>query len=322
MSDDTSDSATVALAELSDAVRRATTDVVWIQWRAIGGHAATRVRARSLIDPEALVLMSLMLAPAEPRLGELVSDWAILNAPLLSVQRIKNLMAEGPADAHGRVGAFARLVLAEAKDIRWRSLATAGRAGGALTRRTNKTRAREASLLDDAALWLRLRLGLGVGIKADTMAFLLGGSGTWATVRMVATATSYTPPAVRRAVDDLARAGLVLSRSRPHTPAEYSARGTPWAAALGLKGPLPPWRNWYARFTFATAFLTWAEKARTRNVSRYAFGAHAGDLLAQHASAFDQNETSTRSPNPKAPDRAERVEQAVQEFAERLVREA
>jgi hypothetical protein len=322
MSVDTSASATVPLAELSNALRQATTDVLWIQWRALGGQAATRVRARSLIDPEALVLMSLTLADAEPRLGDLVADWATLNAPLLSVQRIKNLTARSPIDVHARVGAFARLVLTEAKDVRWRSLATADLPGAGIIRRTNKMRAREASQLDAAALWLRLRLGLGVGIKADTMAFLLGSTGTWVSGRAIASATSYTLPAVRRAVEDLANAGLVLTRKRPQTPTEYSARGKPWAEALGLKGPLPAWRNWYERFTFVIAFLSWAEEARGRTVSRYAFGAHGRDLLAKHRSALEQDETNRTNPNVETPDWAAHVETSVRHFARRLVREA
>lgn len=321
MSADNSISATALLAELSNTLRQAATDVVWLQWRALGAQTATRGHARSLVDPEALVLMSLTLSEAEPRLRDVLADWVTLNASLLSVQRIKNLMAHHPDDVQARVGAFARLVLTEAKDVRWRSLAAEAVKGAAVTRRANKLRALKASFDDGAALWLRLRLGLSVGIKADTMAFLLASAGTWASGRAIAAATSYTLPAVRRALDDLSQAGLVLARKRPPTAAEYSVRGKPWADALGLDGSVPAWRNWGERFMFVAAFLAWAEKAEGRNVSRYAFGAIGRELLANHASAMEEEEESASRSNRDTSNSPAIVERAVRRFAQRLVRE-
>jgi hypothetical protein len=320
MSVDTSASAAVTLAKLSDALRRAATDVAWVQWRALGAHAATRVHARSLVDPEALVLISLALANEEPRLRDIVADWATLNSPLLSVQRLKNLTALSP-DVRGTVGAFARLVLTEGMDARWRSLVAAGAPGPGLTRRINKLRAREASQLDDAALWLRLRLGLGVGIKADATAFLLGTTGAWANVRTIAAATSYTVPAVRRALEDLASARLILAREDPHVPTQYGVRGEVWADMLALEAPLPAWRTWQARFAFVIAFLSWAERARRNTVSRYAFGVKGRELMSEHIAAFEQQGPTRHQAQVPAADRARQVETSVLDLARRMVHE-
>jgi hypothetical protein len=296
---------------------------VWLQWRALGAQTATRGHAQSLVDPEALVLMSLTLSTAEPRLRDVLADWVTLNASLLSVQRIKNLMAQSAVDVQPLVGAFAHLVLTEAKDVRWRSLATNATNHFESTRRTNKLRAREASSDDAAALWLRLRLGLSVGIKADTMAFLLGSAGEWASGRAIASATSYTLPAVRRAVDDLSRAGLVLARKRPQMAAvEYSVRHQPWADALGLDRAVPAWRNWHERFAFVVAFLAWAEKTDGKTVSRYAFGALGRDLLTRHASALDEEDADAARVKRDTPDWPGAVERAVRHFARSLVRDA
>jgi hypothetical protein len=322
MSADTSASATALLAELSNTLREAATDVVWLQWRALGAQTAAKGHARSLVDPEALVLMSLTLSTTEPRIRDVLADWVTLNASLLSVQRLKNLIGQSTVDVQPLVGAFARLVLTEAKDVRWRSLATEAVGGAELGRRTNKLRAREASFDDAAALWLRLRLGLSVGIKADTMAFLLGSAGDWASGREIANATSYTLPAVRRAIDDLSGAGLVVSRKRPQEAVEYSVRRQSWTEALGLDGAVPSWRNWHARFMFVTAFLAWTRSADGRTVSRYAFGAIGRDLLANHASALGDEDTGTARLKSKTPDWPAIVERAVRQFARRLVRDA
>jgi hypothetical protein len=322
MSVDTSASTNALLAELSSALREAVTDVVWLQWRALGAQTSMRGHAQSLVDPEALILMSLVLSTAEPRLRDVLADWVTLNASLLSVQRFKNLIAQSAADMQPLVGAFARLVLTDAKDVRWRALATKAVSVPEFTRRTNKLRAREAAFEDAAALWLRLRLALSVGIKADTMAFLLGSAGGWASGRAIANATSYTLPAVRRAVEDLSQAGLVLERRRPQRAVEYSVRHQPWAAALGLDRAVPLWRNWHERFTFVAAFLAWAEKTEGKTVSRYAFGALGRDLLDKHASALDEEGWSRTEAKRKTTDWPTAVERTVRQFALQVVRDA
>ena len=50
----------------------------------------------ALVDPEALVLVSLGLLDHERRLGDLLHDWGARNSDLLSVQRIKNLARDYP----------------------------------------------------------------------------------------------------------------------------------------------------------------------------------------------------------------------------------
>ncbi len=318
-----SDSAIALLAELSNTLRQATLDVLWLQWRALGAQTATRGRAKSLVDPEALVLMSLRLGMAEPRLRDVLADWTSLNASLLSVQRLKNLTAEDAAEFRAQLSAFAHVVIAEAKDIRWRSLVTDGGSHLAFTRRTNKQRAREVAPLDAAALWLRLRLALGVGIKADTMAFLLGsGSATWSSGRVIAKATNYTQPAVRRALDDLSNAGLVLATKSGQAATEYSVRAQAWSDTLGVQGPLPAWRNWYERFALVADVLSWGERVENRSLTHYAFGVHGRDLFAKHAAALNGAETTGASPNASGANLATNVARVLRHFAQRLVHEA
>ncbi|MDQ8162893.1 MAG: hypothetical protein P3C10_09960 [Gemmatimonadota bacterium] len=313
------------LAQLADRLRDALLSVVWRQWRVLGAGAASRsARGRasdagtppsrplqSLVDPEALVLVSLLLLDHERRLGDLLHDWGARNADLLSVQRVKNLMADYPAPVRvlltRRVAWFAAVARDVGKDLRWRSLAQAwpgspgswpdhvedhapdspgARAQGvhAPAAASTKTRATRARLVADATLMLRLRLGLGVGVKSDLIAVLLARGTVSATVRDLAEATGYTVAAVRRAADDLAAARLIASRDGP--PASYLVSYEAWAPLLGMAAAAPRWANWHNRFQFATAFLQWAATARPRPLSDYAFGAHGRELLEQHRAAF------------------------------------
>lgn len=324
--------ARVDLQATADELRAAVLDVAWRQWRALGASASSKSTAQreqghhlhSLIDPEALVLISLVLLRDERRLADLLHDWAVWNSDLLSVQRVKNLEADYPKPAQDvlieRLGWFATVAQNVGKDLRWRALAdmrsneastrdgstsTEGllpqierpgvRARGkhAPANSSSKMSAARARLRSGATLQLRLRLGLGVGIKADLLAFLLGRVEDWATIREIADATRYTVAAVRRATDDLAAARLI--ESLEGQPTSYRVVYGSWAPLLGLEHRPPRWASWHERFVFVTALLEWADSMGERELSHYALGVHGRDLLERYRAAFDRDGIATWS---------------------------
>ena len=48
--------------------------------------------ATALVDPEALLLGSLVMLPTEPRVVDAMADWLTLNAQAISLQRLANLV--------------------------------------------------------------------------------------------------------------------------------------------------------------------------------------------------------------------------------------
>lgn len=355
------------LERLADGLRQSLLTVAWQQWRALGAGAAggrasegerprglggqgrrrlPHTLADTLVDPEALVLVSLLLVDHERRLGDLLHDWGTRNSDLLSIQRMKNLEATYPEPVRGllsqRLAWFAAVARDEGKDLRWRSLAqgwsgpSAGDPGesaesqnetsaeasshkrmyGAHAPRNapTKMRAARARLVARSTLMLRLRLGLGVGVKADLVTFLLARAEEWATVRDIADATGYTVAAVRRAAEDMAEARLIEARSiesRNRQPASYRATREAWAPLLGLRYPPLSWGSWHERFRFATAFLHWAEVARERPLSAYAFGSQGRQLLEQHHVAFERDQVAVWSSHSAVEDWGEFVGRAV-----------
>lgn len=296
----------VELQQLAEHLRQVVLNVVWQQWRILGagtatGRARTHDQQHALVDPEALVLVSLTLLEQERRLGDVLHDWCAHNSDLLSVQRMKNLEAAYHLDADGQSMAralswFATVATEQGKDHRWKSLVhppSGVEPAGAFGRHFGehaprgakvKSRAIRARLAEPAALMLRLRLGLGVGIKADLIAFLLAHEGVWATTREITDATKYTVAAVRRAAEDLAAARLIESTDEQTT--RYRVSDNQWGPLLGLLGRPSKWENWHERFLFSTAFLTWAESAQERPLTPYAFGANGRRLLEKHRAAF------------------------------------
>src|SRR5437016_5043399 len=110
------------LASAVEALRKATAHVTWLQWGAIFTFPASHGPAWSIVDPEALLLVSLALEEQEPRLWSVTAMWARYGARLLSVQRAKNLITRFPPGVREGLGEFARLAV-EAGDSRWRPMA-------------------------------------------------------------------------------------------------------------------------------------------------------------------------------------------------------
>lgn len=334
------------LQSLADRLREALLTVAWRQWRVLGAGAAgrsasttfsraagePRLHLQSLVDPEALVQVSLLLLDHERRLGDLLHDWGARNSGLLSVQRMKNLMSDYPdlvrESLIHRMAWFAAVARDAGKDLRWKSLAkdwVEPSSGNPLARpkgehapiaASTKSRATRARLVAGATLVLRLRLGLGVGVKADLIAFLLADEDEGATVRDIAEATRYTVAAVRRAAEDLAAARLI--ESLQGQPTGYQTSYGAWAPLLGLQDNRPQWANWHERFQFALAFLQWADSARERPLSEYAFGAHGRQLLERYRPVFENDGVANESARSPVQDWGAHVSRSVRSLAARM----
>src|SRR3712207_5173050 len=97
-------------------------DVAWAQWGALTSTAVPvdQPRIRSIVDPEALILLSLAVRDRERRLNDLLAGWARAGSSLLSIQRLKTLAKAYPDAVRQQVPDFARYAT-NAGDRRWRS---------------------------------------------------------------------------------------------------------------------------------------------------------------------------------------------------------
>jgi hypothetical protein len=279
------------LTRVAESLLESTKRAVWQQWQAVGAMVSGTRRAKAIVDPEALILLSLVLRDHERRLWDMLAWWAAVGASLLSVQRIKNLEVKYPKPIQLRLAEFARLAHETGGDFRWRSLA---RSSAEPTTRMHRKRETQPELIEPAALILRIRMGIGVGIKADILSFLLGIGGAWASVKDISVATYYSNRAIRRAADDLVAARL--AHSKAETPTEYRVSPKLWAELLQMQEPLPEWHFWQPAFVFVAHFLKCVEEEKFKEDS-YLASTQARDLFELHRSAFSWNQISV--PNPK-----------------------
>ena len=292
-----------------------------MQWSSIGA-ATLRVgeqSAVSVIDPEALVLLSLAMQDEERRLRDVLVWWARVGSELLSVQRMKRVADKFPDHVRELLGGFAYMAT-EAGDKRWSPHAseTASR-----LHRESKKGPAAPDIADASALILRLRAGFGVSAKPDVLAFLIGCSGRDATIRTITQATGYSEVAVRDAARHMARARFI--RAASSHPVSYFVHVKPWAELLEFRGSeagtrqlelydldtidpghrrgrhqrpeAPAWRFWSDIFAFLAHVDNLERCRQLDSASPYMQSTSARDLYEEHRTAFAANNIDVPDPN-------------------------
>ncbi len=272
------------LPNIAARIRETAVSVAWAQWAALGSMASTVNRATSIVDPEALVLLSLAFREHERRLWDLLRAWVPVGVRLLSVQRTRNLARSFPESTTQALHEFAALAVVEGKDARWKSLA--GDVDHEVPRGRGKEWEVTGEFVEPSALMMRLRLGFGVGLRADALSYLLAERGKWIAVRPLAKALGFTDAATRRALDDLAAARFIHA-TVDDQPTTYFADTKAWSKVLEISQP-PKWHGWFETFALFADLDDWWRSTQGRKVTEYAADTLLRQKLKEHQAAFAQ----------------------------------
>jgi len=286
-------------------MRRAAIDVCWRQWSALKGAGAAieDERPQAIIDPEALVLLSLSVQHHERRLTDALDWLARVGSTLLSVQRMQTLLRDFPASIRQDAAQFAAHCSA-AGDRRFRSLVDQVSDLHATWSTRASKEPSELRLLTSPTLMLRLRAGFGVGVKADLLSFLIGLAGArthaWASAEEIAAAISYSAASVRRATADMVLARFV--RATRDRPAKFGIEPDAWTelvtAPAGHRagGTLPRWRFCSQMFALLARSLDWTTE--TRDAPPIVRASRARDVADDYIAPLRWN--GIRTPDPDA----------------------
>lgn len=266
--------------EIGNAALAAALDTGWRQWAALGAPVSAANPATSVIDAEALLLLSCALRERERRLDDVLAWWAGAGASLLSVQRVRTMADHYPPPARAGLGAFARTAF-YAGDGRWKPLAEMSFGSELLSR---GKRGREPRLATFPALMPRLRAAFSVGVKADVLAVLIGMGGADATVRALVRTTGYTAAAVRRATQEMVAARV--ARGTSGRPTAYYVDPAVWSPFLGY-GPdaNTGWRHFAELFACLATVVEWGDEGN----DGYLAASTARDIFDAHRPAFEAN---------------------------------
>lgn len=266
----------------TDLLAQAAARCAWVQWSAIG---ATTLHASApsddIVDIEAVLLGSLGLAARVPRLQTLATDWTLENSQLLSIARLRALLAGPFKQAGVTIRELAQRVATEGGDARWRALAIPESTTSSAKDQRAKThrKAMPPRWRGAETLLLQLRRGFGVGVKSDLLAILLGARGAWMDAAQLADLSAYTVSAVRRAADDMANARFIES-SGGHSRAFRADVGA-WQSQVPGIGE-PRWRRRADGFAFVLRWMHHTQQNVEHPVSELALSIDFGALMTDY----------------------------------------
>jgi hypothetical protein len=282
-----------ARSSLADTLRETSVGLAWSQWAPLGGQVAGEARTpHAVVDPEALVLFSCALRAVEPRLWDLTAGFAATEPSLLSVQRMRNLAKVYPERVRVALAEFARVAVRDGKDARWSTLVGKGEVQ---TYRAGKVHLAEERATDRAGLMVRLRLAFGVTARTDALTYLLATSPERASVAEIARAIGYGTMPLRRALEAMAAASVVLPSST--RPTRYYAPLEAWGPLLGVSKGAAPWRYWQPLMVLLVAGLDLLGGHEEPEPTEYLWSSRLRTLMESHWPALDLNRI--QAPDPR-----------------------
>ncbi len=272
----------------------------WNEWAQMGLLATPHRRSPWAQDPEALIVFTLEIARAEPRLFDELMDWALLNESLLSVRRLRATCIDEADRAlvaatlawlgnqRPRTGLSSRPSGSGAKALQ-PLFSTRGpmretdeafaAAGWSRAPFEPSHKSRPPDPLASINLAFRLRQILGVGIRAEIVRILLTIEDTWVNAQTLARSTGYSKRNVHDALAGLSTA-RVLSAVTVGAEQRYRANHTAWAALLQCTpGELPAHRNWPQLLAALRRMLRWSEQREPDTMSDYLRASRVRNLL-------------------------------------------
>jgi hypothetical protein len=288
------------VSALSHRLRDRLVAFAWDEWAQMGLLVTPHRHSPWAQDPEALIVFTLEVARAEPRLFDELLDWILVNESLLSVRRLRAMCI----DETDRSLTTAALAWLDHQRPRAR-LGNAGRSAAPSTLQPLFGSGIHVSEPDEdfaSAGWLRpalspshksqppdlkapinlayrLRQILGVGVRAEVVRILLTTEVPWINAQTLARSTGYAKRNVHDALTGLSAAGVV-SAFTVSAEQRYTADRPAWAALLGSEPEgLPVNRDWLQLLAVLRRALRWSQQPDLTTMSDYLRTSRARDLL-------------------------------------------
>lgn len=291
----------VSIPELREDLQRRLSDFLWNEWGQVGASAAVSQHSPWAADPEALLLVSFEVGREEPRLLGEVLDWLVVNERLVSVQRLRNLARDEPDRAlveavigwlgerrkRPRRGARSGIPRSDEPQPFFRSSQLpvedpdpAFLAQGFTKPRSGPTgKSRAPDLNDPINFAFRLRLLLGVGVRAEAVRVLLTTEASRLDVKTLAASTAFSKRNVQEGVAALNAAG-VLTSWEVGNEQRFEASREGWTRFLGLDR-LPQHVDWPQIFAAYRRILRWLADPANQDLSDYMLASEARTLVEE-----------------------------------------
>jgi hypothetical protein len=291
----------VAISELRDDLQRRLAGFLWNEWGQMGVLSSSSQFSPWAADPEALLLLTFEVGREEPRLLDEVLDWLVVNERLISVQRLRNLARDeadralveavigwlGERRKRPRLGAIPMPAERDEPQPFFRNSQLpvedpdpAFLAQGFLKPRTQPSgKSQSPALNEPIDFAFRLRLLLGIGVRAEAIRVLLTTQAPRIDVQTLALSTGYTKRNVQEAVTALSAAGALNSWEMGNVQ-RFEASRESWARFLGLDR-LPQHVDWPQLFAAYRKVLRWLADPAHQSLSEYMLASEARSLVEE-----------------------------------------
>jgi hypothetical protein len=273
----------------------------WNEWSQMGLLATPNHPSPWAQDPEALLLFTLAVARADPRLFDEVLDWLLFNQGHISVRRVRAL-SRRVGDATLAAAALEwvsgrnrdALVISSAgtsTDEPQRLFFDKGfpirhpdavflRHGWLRPQATESLKAKPPELRTPVNFAFRLRLMLGTGARAEVVRYLLCTDTPSATVAAITHSAMYTKRNVHEALNELEDAE-VATLVRGGWETRHGIDRERWAVLLDQPDGFPSHVDWPQLLGALARILRWLREAERSALSDYLLASAAVDLLAE-----------------------------------------
>jgi hypothetical protein len=292
----------MSISQLRDGFQKGLVEFLWDEWGQIGVSTNSRRRDDWAMDPEALLLLTFEVGRNEPRLFGEVLDWMLFNEKLISVQRLRNLAEDeddralveavmgwlGQNRRRTRLGARSEASGAEVEPqpfFRNSRLPVtdpdpAFLAQGFLKARSEPSGKSQAPDLHlPINLTFRLRLLLGVGVRAEVIRTLLTTSAPRVNAQVLAASSAYTKRNVQEAAGALVAAGTATAWTVGNEN-RFEVSRQQWSHFLELE-MLPQHEEWPQLFRVFRLILRWLDDPTKRDLSEYMLMSGARTLIEE-----------------------------------------
>ena len=330
-------------------------DFLWRQWSAVGVLGEARAKEPWVIDPEALLVLTLDIGRYEPRLFDEVMDWLVTNGHWIDIQRLRGILRESTDETCRLMGAVSEFLSSQGRERKWSNIAKLclknipegkkplfqlrhltkiskiiiGRIDADSDKRFSKFgftrfflkpsgKSREVIPTTQSTLRFLLRALFGVGSRAECVLYLLTHDAGHPSE--VAKAIGLSVRGTQDALIELSKSGLVLTRIKGKRKIEYWLSQERWWEFLskGSYGEIkrPVWLDWIALFeALSKVWTTLLEIGKTK--SEYIKSSKLRDAMEIVGNEFAQSGIDI-PPIPGRGVRPENYEKAFREFIIRV----
>lgn len=176
--------------------------IAWNAWRELGVAGTERFYENCLIQPEELIILTVIIADYDPRLRDEALDWSSRYHEYISVSRLRTLLKGMDANTNLSFSQFAA-TLNSFSSAKWPG-------GDAVALFTPKVTGKSLLPTPDSPslLMLRLRNLFGPGARADVLTHFLTRNGIYASASDLNT-VGYSKRSLLTALDHLALSGVL-----------------------------------------------------------------------------------------------------------------